>query len=458
MSMNVAEMIQAQQAFFDSGATRSVDWRINRLKELKQAIKKREDEIMEALHLDLRKNKFEAYTTEIGFLYESIRFMIRHLREWAAAEKVKTPIHQQPAESYIVPEPYGSILIIGPFNYPFQLVTEPLIGAIAAGNTAIVKPSESTPHTSAVLKALLEETFDSAFIGVQEGGKETVTALLNAPFDYIFFTGSAATAKVVMGAAAKQLIPVTLELGGKSPAFIDYSADLRNAARRIAWGKFSNAGQTCIAPDYVLIHQNVKESFLKELRLAVFDFYGKDPQNSPDFGRIVNERQFDRLQTMLSKTAGTVLKGGEMDREDLFIAPTIVEAEWDDALMEEEIFGPILPVLSYTELDQAIKRVKKFPKPLALYVFTKEKSMEEKVISSIQFGGACINDTLIHVSSPYLPFGGVGASGMNAYHGKASFDLFSHKKSILRKKSSPQSNLLYPPYKDRVNTVRKVLR
>lgn len=456
--MNVAEMIHAQQEFFDSGTTRSVEWRINRLKELKQAIKEREDQIIKALYLDLRKNKFEAYTTEIAFLYESIRFMMRHLPEWAAAEKVKTPVHQQPAESYILPEPYGSVLIIGPFNYPFQLVIEPLIGAIAAGNTAIVKPSESTPHTSSLLKVLIEETFDPAFIGVQEGGKETVTALLKAPFDYIFFTGSAKTAKVVLGAAAKQLTPVTLELGGKSPVFVDYSADLKQAARRIAWGKFSNAGQTCIAPDYVLIHQNVKESFLKELTLAVYDFYGQNPQSSPDFGRVVNEQQFDRLQAMLSKTAGTLIKGGETDQKDLFIAPTIVETGWDDALMEEEIFGPILPVLSYTELDQAIKRVKKLPKPLALYVFTKEKAIEEKVISSIQFGGASINDTLVHVSSPHLPFGGVGPSGMNAYHGQASFELFSHKKSILRKKSSFLSNFLYPPYEDRVNIIRKVLR
>lgn len=456
--MNVKDMVDAQKAFFDSGKTRNVEWRMEQLAALKQAIKGAEDQILEALYKDLRKSTFEAYTTEIGFIYESIRFMTRHLPDWAAAEKVPTPIHQQPAQSYIVPEPYGSVLIIGPFNYPFQLVIEPLIGAIAAGNTAIVKPSESTPHTSSLLKELIEQTFDPAFIGVQEGGKEVVSDLLGAPFDYIFFTGSAPTAKVVMGEAAKQLIPVTLELGGKSPAFVDYAADVKQAARRIAWGKLTNAGQTCIAPDYVLVHQNVKELFIKELTLAAFDFYGSEPQKSPDFGRIVNERQFDRLQDMLDRTKGSILYGGNTDRADLFVAPTIVEAEWDDALMEEEIFGPILPVLTYNELDEAIRQVKKKPTPLALYVFTKELSVEEKVISSIPFGGASINDTIVHVSSPHLPFGGVGTSGMNAYHGKASFDLFSHKKSIMRKQASLPANFLYPPYKERVDIVRKVLK
>lgn len=456
--MNVADMMQAQKDFFDSGVTQSIDWRSERLTELKQAIKKYENEISAALHRDLRKSAFEAYTTEIGFLYESIRYMQNHLKEWAAAEKVATPLYQQPAESYIIPEPYGSVLIIGPFNYPFQLVLEPLVGAVAAGNTVVVKPSESTPHTSAVIKSLLEELFEPGFIGVQEGGKETVTDLLEAPFDYIFFTGSASTAKVVMGAAAKQLIPVTLELGGKSPAFVDYSADLKQAARRIAWGKFTNAGQTCVAPDYVLVHQNAKGAFLKELQLAVHDFYGAAPQESPDFARIVNERQFNRLHAMLERTNGRFLMGGEADREDLFIAPAVVEAEWDDVLMEEEIFGPILPVLTYTELDEAIKRVKQLPKPLALYAFTKNAAIEEKLVSSIPFGGATINDTLLHVSSPHLPFGGVGPSGMNAYHGKASFDLFSHKKSILRKKTSLSMPFLYPPYENRVQIMRKILR
>lgn len=456
--MNVSNMMQAQQDFFHSGVTRSVDWRIERLNELKGAIKKYEREIMEALHLDLRKSEFEAYTTEIGFLYESIRYMLDHLREWASAEKVATPLYQQPAESYIIPEPYGSVLIIGPFNYPFQLVIEPLIGAIASGNTVVVKPSESTPHTAAVIRALLEDIFNPEFVGVQEGGKETVTALLHAPFDYIFFTGSASTAKVVMGAAAKQLIPVTLELGGKSPAFVDYSADLKQAARRIAWGKFSNAGQTCVAPDYVLVHQNAKAVFLKELMLAVYEFYGSIPQKSPDFGRIVNELQFDRLQSMLDHTNGRLLLGGTTDRNDLFIAPTVIEAGWEDVLMEEEIFGPILPILTYTELEEAIKKVRTLPKPLALYAFTKEAAIEEKIISSISFGGATINDTLLHVSSPHLPFGGVGPSGMNAYHGKASFDLFSHKKSILRKKGAFSMPFLYPPYEDRVKVVRKILR
>ncbi|WP_095532674.1 aldehyde dehydrogenase [Domibacillus epiphyticus] len=459
MEMNITEMVHAQKEFFDTGVTCSIDWRIIQLKKLKDVIKSHEEEILNALYHDLRKNEFEAYTMEIGLLYENIRFMINHLPKWASAKKVKTPIHQMPAESLILSEPYGVTLIIGAFNYPFQLVIEPLIGAIAAGNTSIVKPSESTPNTSTVLRSILEKTFDPSFIGVQEGGKETVAALLEAPFDYIFFTGSVTTAKVVMEAAAKQLIPVTLELGGKSPAIVDYSADIKQAAKRIAWGKFTNAGQTCIAPDYVLVHQNVKEVFMNELTLAVYDFYGADPKESKDFGRVVNAKQFDRLHSIFGKTNGQIVLGGEMDRDDVFIAPTIVETEWDDPLMEEEIFGPILPVLAYKELNQAVTRIKKLPKPLALYLFTKEKAIEEKVISSISFGGASINDTLVHASSPYLPFGGVGSSGINAYHGKASFDTFSHKKSIMKKSGALQSNLLHPPYgKRRVNLFRKLFR
>ncbi|MBM7649210.1 aldehyde dehydrogenase (NAD+) [Bacillus ectoiniformans] len=453
-----AALINRQKEFFHTGKTKEISFRKKQLLKLKQVIVENEQEILDALYKDLRKSEFEAYATEVGFTLDSIKNMLKNMDQWAKPVKVKTPVHQMPSKSWIAPEPYGSVLIVGPFNYPFQLVIEPLIGAMAAGNCAIIKPSENTPHTSALIKRMLNETFDPEYILAVEGEKETTSAFIHSPFDYIFFTGSVPIGKVVMKAAAENLVPVTLELGGKSPAIIDRTADLDLAAKRIVWGKLVNAGQTCVAPDYLLVHQNVKDVFVEKLKQTIFDFYGSDPKESPDFGRIVNERQFNRLRDIIRKDHEKVIFGGETDKEDLYVSPTLLEADWSDSSMEDEIFGPILPIISYQELHEVIRKVNERPKPLALYVFTESKAIEEKVLQSISFGGGCVNDTVSHVGSPYLPFGGVGPSGMNAYHGKFSFDTFSHHKSILKKSTRFSVDLIFPPYGDKVNVIRKFLK
>ncbi|WP_338754310.1 aldehyde dehydrogenase [Bacillus sp. FJAT-52991] len=455
----IYEMIDRQKQFFHTGETKDVAFRLKALRQLKNMIVQYEPKIMEALYQDLRKSEFEAYATEIGLVLDSINYVSKNLKKWAAPVKVKTPVHQLPAKSWVQSEPYGVALIIGPFNYPFQLVMEPLIGAIAAGNCAVIKPSENTPYTSALVKEMLNRTFDPSYIQVIEGEKETTSTLIHAPFDYIFFTGSVPVGKIVMEAASRHLVPLTLELGGKSPAIIDRTADLQTAAKRIVWGKFVNAGQTCVAPDYLLVHHNIQEDFLKQLKKEIIDFYGKNAQESPDYGRIVNEKQFDRLVEIMEKDRSKIFYGGECDQKDLFIAPTILHsADWTDASMQDEIFGPILPILSYQELNDVITEVNKHPKPLALYVFTENEAVEKNILSSISFGGGCVNDTLSHVGSPYLPFGGVGPSGMNSYHGKHSFDTFSHQKSVMKKSTKLSHSMIFPPYGDKVKWLKKIIK
>lgn len=451
--------IKAQQYFVYSGETKSLEFRINQLDRLKKAIKKFEPEIMTALHKDLRKGEFEAFTTEIGIIYESISYMKKHLAEWMKPVTTKTPTVLQPAKSYLVHEPYGSCLIIAPYNYPFQLVMEPLIGAIVGGNAAIVKPSESTPHVTEVTKRLLEETFPPEYIRVLEGEKDETSLLIHAPFDFIFFTGSVAVGKIVMKAAAERLTPVTLELGGKSPAVIDHTANIDVAVKRIAWGKFVNAGQTCVAPDYVMVHEDVEEEFKKKLQKTIKEFYGENVQDSPDFSRIVNTRQFDRLQSLLDEARDHVYSGGKSDRDDLYIEPTIIEIDdFQHPLMGDEIFGPLLPILTYSDLSQAIYQIRKLPKPLAAYFFSEHEKAQDYFVEAFPYGGGCINDTITHVGSVSLPFGGVGTSGMGSYHGKASFDQFTHQKSILKKGTKLPINLLFPPYNSRVKLVKTVLR
>ncbi|WP_100331077.1 aldehyde dehydrogenase [Bacillus xiapuensis] len=453
-------IVKKQKQFFQTGVTKDLSFRTRALQSLREAIQRYEQPLLQALYHDLRKSEFEAYGTEIGYTLDSVKHAIQNLKKWAAPTKVPTPAYHLPAKSWIQSEPYGAVLIVGPFNYPFQLVIEPLIGAIAAGNCAVIKPSEATPHVSALLAKMMKETFEPEFVQVVEGEKEITSALLHAPFDYIFFTGSAKVGRIVMEAASKHLVPVTLELGGKSPAIIDRTANLEAAAKRIAWGKFVNAGQTCVAPDYLLVHHNVKKEFLHKLQQVLFDFYGAAPQKSPDYSRIVNESHFDRLAEMIERNRSKVIFGGEMDREDLFISPTMIdEASWDDACMQEEIFGPVLPVLSYHELNEAIAQVNRYhPKPLALYIFTELEAVEERVLQSIAFGGGCVNDTLSHVANPYLPFGGIGPSGMNSYHGKYSFDAFSHKKSVLKKSTKWNPSFIFPPYKEKVKWLRKLMK
>ncbi|MEK4436054.1 aldehyde dehydrogenase [Paenibacillus sp. FSL K6-2862] len=452
-------ILEQQHQFFRSGATRSAETRIERLTQLKQAIQKYESRLTEALHQDLGKSEFESYTTEIGFMMDSIKHTIRKVKKWVKPVKVKTQMALVGSKSYIIPEPYGSVLIIGPFNYPFQLLIEPLVGAIAAGNTAVLKASENTPAVSAVVREIISSVFEPGYVQVVEGAKDTTTALINAPFDYIFFTGSVPVGKIVMEAAAKNLVPVTLELGGKSPVIVDEKADIKVAAERIIWGKLLNTGQTCIAPDYLLVHERVKEQLISEMKTAVESFFGTDIQHNSDYGRIVNQAHFRRLTKLIERDQDKVIYGGHSDEADRYIAPTLIDAKsWDAATMEDEIFGPILPIISYHSIDEAIDGILKRPKPLALYLFTSDLQLQDKVLSQVSFGGGCINDTITHVANPRLPFGGVGHSGIGSYHGRYSLETFSHMKSVLKKSAKLNLSILYPPYDGKLKTIKRLLK
>lgn len=458
-AQDVEQMIEQQRSFYFTGATKDIEFRKQQLLLLKETIKKYETDVVEALAADLRKSEFEAYATEIGIVYDSISYFIKNISSWMEPELIKTPLHFQPAKSFIVRDPYGVTLIIGPFNYPFQLIMEPLIGAIIGGNTAIVKPSESAVHTAQIVKKILEETFPTNYVRVVEGEKEEVTALIHASFDYIFFTGSVTVGKVIAKAAAERLTPITLELGGKSPVIVDQTANLDVAAKRIAWGKFNNTGQTCIAPDYVLVHASVAKKFTKLLNKTIREFFGKDPMQSPDYGRIINARQFDRLQAILERERDQVTFGGRTDREDLYMEPTILEnVTWDSPSMEDELFGPILPVMTYEQLPRIIHEIRQLPKPLSAYLFSENDKAIAYFLQELPFGGGCINDVVTHAGNTHLPFGGVGPSGVNAYHGKASFENFTHPKSIMQRSNKFANSLLYPPYKQKVKLVRTIMK
>ncbi|MBM7607887.1 aldehyde dehydrogenase (NAD+) [Lysinibacillus composti] len=456
---DVEQMIEEQKALYYSGVTKDISFRKSQLQKLKLSIKKYEKEVLHALKVDLNKSEFEAYANEVGFVLDSIQYMLKNIDEWAEPVPVKTPIQFQPAKSFIVHDPYGVVLIIGPFNYPFQLVMEPLIGAIIGGNTAIVKPSESSVETCKIVKKIIEETFESNYVRVVEGEKEEVTALIHAPFDYIFFTGSVAVGKIVMRAASERLTPITLELGGKSPAIVDHTANIDVAVKRIAWGKFNNNGQTCVAPDYCLVHASVYDEFVTKLKLVIKDFFGEDAMNSEDYGRIINDRQFNRLVSILQLEKQNISYGGKVDPKSRYIEPTIVEGvNWSSPVMEDEIFGPILPILTFEHLGKAFNEIRKKPKPLAAYFFSEHEKAIDYFLQELSFGGGCVNDTVIQCGNPYLPFGGVGPSGMNAYHGKASFDTFTHSKSIMKRSSKFSNNILFPPYKQKVKLVRKIIK
>lgn len=453
------EIIQQHHHFYSSGRTLDFQFRIEQLRKLKEAIQRYEQSIMEALYQDLRKSEFEAYETEIGLTLDSIGYMMKHLKRWMKPQKVRTPFHQFPSKSFILKEPYGTVLIVGPFNYPFHLVIEPLVGVIAAGNCAVLKPSENTPTVSAIIATIIKETFDESYIRVIEGERETTSILIHAPFDYIFFTGSVPVGKIVMEAAAQNLVPVTLELGGKSPVIVDRSANIKLAAKRIIWGKLLNAGQTCIAPDYVFAHTEIRQELIEAMKTVIIEFYGNNAKESNDYGRIVNERQFERLHAILEKDSANVLYGGHSDKEDLYIEPTLLASNSSsDAAMQDEIFGPILPILEYQQLEEVIQRIHSYPKPLALYLFTESKDIENEVVRRVSFGGGCINDTISHVASAHLPFGGVGNSGIGAYHGRSSFELFSHNKSMIKKSTKININIIFPPYKDKIKLIKKLLK
>ncbi|MDO3410436.1 aldehyde dehydrogenase [Saccharibacillus sp. CPCC 101409] len=460
-SEEVEKMLEEHRSFYDTDRTRGYKFRIRRLEKLKAAIQRYEQPLIEALQEDLGKPAFESYTTEIGFVLSSISEISKELYRWSKPQRVGTPLTLAGASSFVINEPYGTVLIIGPFNYPFQLVIEPLIGAIAAGNCAVIKMSDSTPNVSAVVKQLLGDVFEEHYVRVVDGGKDTVEALINASFDYIFFTGSTKVGKVVAEAAAKNLTPVTLELGGKSPAIVDKQADIRMAAKRIIWGKLVNAGQTCIAPDYVLVHESKKVQLIIALKNAIREFLGEDMWSSPDFARIVNEQHFDRLSKILETDKDSVIFGGASDRVTKYIEPTLLEIDsWDAASMQEEIFGPILPILTYEDLNDAIRQVNSQPRPLSLYLFTVDEDVQDRVLEKIPFGGGCINDTLVHVSNPNLPFGGTGASGLGQYHGVHSLRTFSHQKSIVKRASAESgSTLFFPPYtEEQLEMARKMLK
>ena len=456
---DVLDILNEHQCFFVSNKTKDINFRLEQLNKLKETIVKYESSITEALQRDLGKHPFESYTSEIGFVLSSITYTMKNLKKWAKPKKVKTPISLFPSKSMIMYEPYGTVLIIGPFNYPFQLLIEPLIGAIAAGNCAVLKPSEIVPNVSAVVTEIIETTFDRSYIRSVQGGIETNTSLINAPFDYIFFTGSAPIGKVVMEAAAKNLVPVTLELGGKSPVIVDKSADIMVAAKRIIWGKTLNSGQTCVAPDYIMVHEDVKKELIEEMKQSLNDFYGMDIEKSDNFGRIVSDRHFNRLKDILEIDKENIIYGGSTNPNTRYIEPTLIEATWSSASMKDELFGPLLPILTYKDLDNAIKSINKLPKPLALYLFTSDKQVEEKVLSEISSGGANVNNTLTHLANPELPFGGVGNSGIGSYHGYSSFITFSHGKSVIKTNTKIDIQFLFPPYNDKnFNLVRKFLK
>lgn len=459
-SNDVEKILKYQHNYFNTNVTKDINFRIKQLKALKKGLKKHEKQISIALNKDLGKHKNEAYITEIGFIYGSISYMIKNLKNWAKPEKKHTPIYLLPAKSYVVSEPYGTVLILGAYNYPVQLLIEPLIGAISAGNTAVIKMPEMAVHTSRAIRKMIEDTFEKCYVMCVEGNLETNNALINAKFDYMFFTGSSTVGKIVMGAAAKNLVPITLELGGKSPVIVDKSANLKEAARRIIWGKTLNAGQTCVAPDYVLVEELVERKLIVQMEKALKKYYGKDIEKSNAFGRIVNKKHFDRITNLIEKEKDNIVFGGNSNEESRYIEPTIMRIDsFDVPIMQEEIFGPLLPIIKYNDLDTAIKKVKELPKPLALYLFTKRKKTQKKVINQISSGNACINDTIMHIANNRLPFGGVGGSGIGSYHGKQSFITFSHKKGILKKSARFNNTLIYPPHsKTKLRIVKYFLK
>ncbi|MCH1587228.1 aldehyde dehydrogenase [Staphylococcus epidermidis] len=451
----IRDKFNNSKAFFNTHKTKNLKFRKQQLKLLSKNIKNHENELLDALYKDLGKSKVEAYATEIGMLLKSIKLMRKELKNWSKTKQTDTPLYLFPTKSYIKKEPYGTVLIIGPFNYPVQLVFEPLIGAIAAGNTAIVKPSELTPHVAIVIKDIIEDTFDEAYVSVVEGGIEETQTLLSLPFDYMFFTGSEKVGKIVYEAAARKLIPVTLELGGKSPVIVDDTANIKVASERISFGKFTNAGQTCVAPDYILVQRKVKNDLIKALKKTITEFYGENIEKSPDFGRIVNQKHFNRLNDLIQIHKDNVVFGGNSSKEDLYIEPTLLDnITNDNKIMKEEIFGPILPIITYDNFDEVLEIIQSKSKPLSLYLFSEDENMTHRVVEELSFGGGAINDTLMHLANPNLPFGGVGSSGIGQYHGKYSFDTFSHMKSYTFKSTRLESSLFFPPYKGKFKYIK----
>lgn len=446
--MDISKLIQSQRVFFNSDVTKDVRFRKDALNRLYEAIVINEENILKALKEDLNKSSFEGYMSEIGIVRDEIRHFIKHLSKWSKPKRVTTPLAQFPSKSYIMSEPYGVVLIMAPWNYPFQLCIEPLIGAIGAGNCAVIKPSAYAPATSKIIAQIIEKIFPSDYVAVVQGGRKENSELLENRFDYIFFTGSTNVGKTVMEAASKHLTPISLELGGKSPAIVDKSADIPLFAKRIAFGKYLNAGQTCVAPDYVLVHESIKNEFVEALKISIKDFFGDNPMLNDNLPKIINEKHFLRLLDLMKDEK--IVIGGRNDKTRLFIEPTVVtDITYDSAIMQEEIFGPILPILTYTDINDVISDLKTREKPLALYVFSTNSYIQRKITENLSYGGGCINDTIVHLATSKMGFGGVGYSGMGAYHGKFSFDTFTHYKGILNKAIWLDLPMRYHPYNEK---------
>ncbi|MDB5226110.1 MAG: aldehyde dehydrogenase [Bacteroidota bacterium] len=445
VAFDAAALVAKQRAFFNTGKTKDVEFRIQQLKKLRQIIVDNEQGIMDALKKDLNKSPMEAYGTEIGFLIADIDHTLSSIRSLAKPRKVKTPLFHQIGSSWIQAEPYGVTYIIAPWNYPLQLALSPVIGAVSAGNTCVIRPSRMSEHTAKIMEKMINENFEEKFLKVVLTDISQSNELLEQRFDYIFFTGSPEVGRQIYQAAAKHLTPVTLELGGKSPLFVDETFNTNWGIKRMVWGKFTNTGQTCVAPDYVLVDKKAKQKFVEQFTKTTKEFFGENPQLSNDLGRIINEKHFLRLTKLLEK--GNVLMGGQTDIKDLYIAPTLIDGvNVDDPIMQAEIFGPILPIITYEKLDEAINFVNSRNKPLALYIFSGDKNYQDRILNETSSGNASINECLMHVGQFELPFGGVGESGIGAYHGKLSFDTFSHLKGVLKKSTLSDFKQRFPPY------------
>ena len=439
-------IVAAQRKYFQTGATLPVSFRVDALRKLYDAVSGSEKEINDALRKDLGKGGFESYMCETGLVLEEISYMLKHVRRFAGEKRVRTPLAQFHSRSYKKPSPYGVTLIMSPWNYPFMLTLSPLVDALAAGNTAVVKPSAYSPNTSEVIRQILTKCFEPQYVSVVTGGRAENTCLLHEHFDYIFFTGSQSVGKEVMRSAADHLTPVTLELGGKSPCIVDQTANIKLAARRIVFGKYLNCGQTCVAPDYIYCHRSVRDRLIKEMQKQIRKQFGKKPLDNKDYGKIINEKHFDRILGLIDKEK--VVFGGNCDRDALRIEPTVMDnVTFSDAVMQEEIFGPVMPILTFDSLDEVIRNVNAMPHPLALYLFTSSKAAAKKVTARCGFGGGCINDTIIHLATTEMGFGGFGESGMGSYHGKTGFDTFTHYKSIVDKKTWLDLPMRYQPYR-----------
>lgn len=444
--MRISEIVDEQRKFFRSGKTLSYSFRMEQLDKLYAAVSGREAEIRAALHQDLHKSDQEAYMTEIGLVLAEISYMKKNLRSWMKVKVEEAPASQFPGKTYQIKEPYGVVLVMAPWNYPFLLSIQPLVGAIAAGNCCVVKPASSSKAASELILKLLDETFEKNYVAGVPGGEEGRKDLFDQKYDYIFFTGSAAAGKQVMKRAAENLTPLTLELGGKSPCIIEESADLSLAAKRIVFGKFMNSGQTCVAPDYILVQSTVKAEFLKQMRRWVRKIWGNKPLEHPDYPKMVNEKQYERVMRLL--LGENILLGGYGRKSTLQIAPTVLDqVSWASPIMQDEIFGPVLPVLEFSTMDEVIRTLQEKDKPLALYLFTQDGKIKKKILKRLSYGGGCVNDTLVHLSVSKLPFGGVGKSGIGNYHGRASFDTFSHTKGILEKETWLDLPVRYIPSK-----------